>query len=337
MLQIGSRKLENRLVMAPMAGITNLAFRRIVKRFGPGLVTTEMVSAAGLVRGRRGPGRRNRTFDYLATHPDEKPLSVQVFGTDPDIMARAAEMVVDAGADIVDINMGCPARKVVRNGAGGALLRDRRRAAEIVSAVRRAIPVPLTVKMRSGWSPRDPLALDIALAAQDSGADAVTLHPRFVKQGFSGRADWGLIARFKEHLRIPLIGNGDVLRPALALEMRAVTGCDGVMIGRGAIGNPWIFRNILDLEEGRAPKVPSLPERKALILEHFGHLSREMGELRAARMMRGLLLWYTKGLPHSARFRGALTSVRDLDTMISAVDRFFSAISGDRTVPGEAA
>lgn len=318
MFQIGSQKLENWLIMAPMAGITNLPFRLIVKKQGAGLVTTEMISAMGLVLGHK------KTYDYLKSHPDEKPLAVQIFGSRPGVMAEAAEIVVEAGADIVDINMGCPAKKVVKTGAGGALLRVPQEIKKIVLAVRRACPVPLTVKVRAGWSAGQPVSYEIARLIEDCGADAITIHPRFVTHGFSRHADWMIIARIKEQLKIPVIGNGDVLNPFHAFEMKRQTRCDGVMIARGAVGNPWIFRQILDLDKGLSFHEPCLHERKTLIMEHFQLLSGAMGEIRAAKTMRGLLLRYTKGLPHSRHFRGTFTNIKDIKMLISALDDFFS-------------
>jgi len=320
MFHIGTLKLENDLIMAPLAGITNLPFRRIIKRLGPGLVTTEMVSAMGLVMG------KNKTLRYLKSHPDEKPLAVQIFGSRPEAMAGAAEIAVEAGADIVDINMGCPARKVVKNGAGGALLRNIHDIEQIISRVRDVCSVPLTVKIRTGWSPTHASAQDIALLAEDCGADAVTVHPRFVTQGFSGNADWTIISKVKERVKIPVIGNGDVTNPLLAIKMKEQTGCDGVMIGRAAVGNPWIFKQILALENGLSVQPPSLDERRALIMKHFHYLSIEIGENRAAKLMRGLLLSYTKGLPHSRHFRSSFTSINDIDTLISALDEYFAAL-----------
>ncbi len=311
--------------MAPMSGITNLPFRLIVKRLGAGLVTTEMISAMGLALGKK------KTFDYLKSHPDEGPLAVQLFGSTPGPMAAAAEIAVEAGADIVDINMGCPARKVVKTGAGGALLRAPQNAKEIVSAVRRVCPVPLTVKIRTGWSPNQPVASEISRLIEDCGADAITVHPRFVTQGFTGNADWAIISKVKELLKIPVIGNGDVSNPSLAIKMKTQTGCDGVMIGRGAVGNPWIFKQILELENGLAVRQPPLPERRALIIEHFRLLSLLMGENRAAKNMRGLLLQYTKGLPQSRRFRETFTSIKDIDTLISALDHYFASLKERET------
>ncbi len=324
MLQIGSLELENWLILAPMAGITSLPFRLIVKKLGAGLVTTEMVSAEGLIRGQK------TTLSYLKSHPDERPLSVQIFGSKPEVMARAAEIVVKEGANIVDINMGCPVKKIIKTGAGGALLRSPQRVKEIVTAVRRACQVPLTVKIRAGWFIDESVAVETARLIEDCGADAITIHPRFVKQGFSGKAHWNIIADVKEQLKIPVIGNGDVIDPSLALQMKGQTGCDGVMIGRGAIGNPWIFKQVLDMEDGRAIRQPGLHERRTLIMEHFRLLSVSIGEYRAAKTMRGLLLWYTKGLPHSSRFRGLITSVKDWNTLISALDQYFSTLENEK-------
>ena len=321
MLRIGTLQLKNQLIMAPMSGITNLPFRRIAKRLGAGLVTTEMISAMGLAM------RQEKTFRYLKSDPEERPLSVQIFGSDPRVMAEAARRVVDAGADLVDINMGCPARKVLKTGAGGALLRSPDKVRDVVSSVRRVCTVPVTAKIRAGWSPDQPAACDVARAVEDCGADAITIHPRFVTQRFSGNADWEIISQIKSRVRIPVIGNGDVSSPSRALDMMQQTGCDGVMIGRAALGNPWIFRQILNLESGRDIGSPTVFERREIILEHFRLLIDHMGEQRATRVMRGLLLWYTKGLPHSSRFRGAFTGIHDLDTMMTAMDDYFSLLT----------
>ncbi len=325
MLQIGSIKLKNWLIMAPMAGITNLSFRLIVKKLGASLVTTEMISAMGLVQGNK------RTLDYLNIHPEEKPLSVQIFGSVPEAMATATKIVVEAGADIVDINMGCPVKKVLKTGAGGFLLRDLEKAKKIVSAVRRVCSVPLTIKIRTGWSDNQPVACDIARMIEDCGADAITVHPRSVTQGFSGHSDWEIISKVKEQVKIPVIGNGDVFEPYMALEMKRQTGCNGVMIGRGARGNPWIFKQILEFNKGLTPHQPGLDARRALIMDHFNLLANTIGENRAAKTMRGLLIWYTKGLPNSCNFRGFITTIKDLCTLNSSLDSYFSYLKERKT------
>ena len=318
MLQIGSLKLKNWLILAPMAGITDLPFRLIVKRLGPGLVTTEMINAMGMTLGKK------KTLRYLTSHPDERPLAVQIFGSRPEVMAEAADIAIEKGADIIDINMGCPARKIVKTGAGGDLLRSPERAKKIISAVRRVCSVPLTVKIREGWSPDQQVACKMAKMIEGCGADAVTIHPRFVSQGFSGQADWSIIADVKKHIKIPVIGNGDAFKPSLALEMKKQTGCNGVMIGRGAHGNPWIFKQILELERGLSPSRPKLQERRNLIIEHFSLLSLSIGETIAAKKMRGLLIGYTKGLPGSRDFRGAFTKIQDYITFVSTLNHYFS-------------
>lgn len=323
MFCIGHLELENGLVMAPMAGITNLAFRLMVKTLGAGLVTSEMVSAEGLTRGKK------KTLDYLKTDPGEKPLAVQIFGSNPRVMAQAAQIVAEAGASVVDINMGCPVKKIVKTGAGASLLRDLKGVAEVVTAVRLACPVPLTVKIRPGWSPKEPVACEIAHIVEDCGADAISLHPRYASQGFSGSADWRLIGEVKRRVKIPVIGNGDICEPQDAQEMKRQTGCDGVMIGRGAVGNPWLFKQILSLEEGSPVVQPDIAERRKFILEHFRLLSLLQGEYRAALNMRGLLLTYTKGLPHSNRFRGSITQIKDSESLVSVMDSYFSSLKGE--------
>lgn len=322
MLHIGSLKLENRLIMAPMAGITNLPFRLMVKGLGAGLVTTEMVSSMGITRNNK------KTITYLKSYPEERPLSVQIFGAVPKVMATAAQVAVDAGADAIDINMGCPVKKVTKTGAGAYLLCNLKKAEEIVTSVRLSCPLPLTVKIRSGWSPEKPIACEIARVIEECGADAVTVHPRFATQGYSGHADWSLIGKVKEKVGIPVIGNGDIIEPADAIKMRQETGCDGLMIGRAAVRNPWIFSQILQLEKGVPVRSPDLKERRSLIMEHYRLLTDSMGEGRAALYMRGLLLRYTKGLSNSSRFRGKITRIKDLKSLVSTLDDYLLQLEG---------
>ncbi len=325
MLCIGSVKLDNSLLMAPMAGYTTLAFRLMVKKLGAGCVSSEMVSANGLTRSHK------KTTDYLKSHPAEKPLSVQIFGSHPEVMAMAAEMAVEAGADLVDINMGCPVRKVVKTGAGAALLKDPGQVARIVSAVRSACSCPVTVKIRAGWSPAGPVAIEIARVIEDCGADAVTVHPRYATQGFSVPADWAWIGRIKERLSIPVIGNGDIFEPSSALRMKKETGCDGVMIGRGAIGNPWIFRQVATMSQGLPEAQPSLSERRSFILDHFGLLCESVEEQRAALAIRGLLLSCTRGLPHSSQFRASIAQIKNRGTLVNTIDNYFSKLENGQT------
>lgn len=325
MLRIGNLTLNNRLLLAPMAGVTNLPFRLMVRGMGADLVFSEMVSAMGLSL------NVGRTIELLSTHSNERPLAVQIFGSKPDIMAKAASMVAEQGADILDINMGCPVKKVAKTGAGAALMRDPKLVQEIVSAVRMKCSIPLTVKIRSGWSPDENVAVEIARIVEGCGADAITVHPRFASQGYSGQADWSLITRVKESVKIPVIGNGDINSPLDALRMEKETGCDGLMIGRAVVRNPWIFRQILQLEKGLPIHDPDLSERRSLIMKHYNFLSDAMEEHRAAFRMRGLLLSYTKGLPGSGRFRERFTKIKDLNSLISSMDDYFSTLEGARS------
>ena len=323
-LKLGDLVLADWTVLAPMAGITNLPFRLLAKKMGAGLVTTEMISANGLVRGQK------RTYQYLKTHPGEAPLAVQLFGSEPQIMARAAGIVAEMGYRVLDINLGCPVKKVTKTGSGAALLRDPTRLTQVIRAVREVWPYTLTAKLRAGWSPPHPVAPEIASMLEDLGVDGVTIHPRFATQGFSGKAHWPIIAMVRERVSIVVIGNGDVFTPDAAFQMRQQSGCHGVMIGRGAIGNPWIFKQIVDMGKGRPITTPSLAQRRAMIMRHFHLLAEERGEALASRIMRGLLIWYTKGLAHSCSFRGAIGRIKDLETLTREMDKYFDLLEKDK-------
>lgn len=299
-VKIGSLELENPVVLAPLAGITNLPFRLIAKARGCGLVCSEMISSNGLVRD------SEKTWKMLESQPEEKPLSIQIFGADPAIMAEAARMVAEEGADILDINLGCSVRKIVKTGAGVSLMREPRKAGAIFKAVREAVGIPFTIKIRSGWDASGRQALEIAKIAEDSGVDALAVHPRTASQGFRGRADWPIIAEVKRRVSIPVIGNGDIVEPDDALAMRDQTGCDAVMIGRAAIGNPWIFEKILArLRGGPEPEV-GMEHRFEVMAEYLDSSIRRLGEVRACRMMRSRLGWFVKGLPYSSGFRESI-------------------------------
>jgi nifR3 family TIM-barrel protein len=319
-LKIGKLELGQGLILAPMAGITDLSFRRIAKSFGVDLVTSEMVSAEGLVR--RNPG----TWFLLESHSEEKPLAIQIFGSDSQVMAEAAKMVADEGADILDLNMGCPVQKVLRQGAGAALLRNIERVKQVVEAVRRAVTLPVTVKIRSGWKRNQINALEVARGAEVAGADAITIHPRTAKQGLSGTADWALIAKIKQAVTIPVIGNGDVARPEHVLEMRQLTKCDGVMIGRASMGNPWIFEQARQLECGEKPRIISPSERLAVMHRHLTLYRKSHHDRPSLSGLRSRLMWYTKGLPESARLRGQLGRWRQPETMIKVCEDFFTSL-----------
>ena len=318
--KIRDLRFSNPLIMAPMAGITDLPFRRIVKEMGCALVTTEMISANGLVR----QGRK--TESLLENIPSERPLSVQLFGSDPKTMEEAAVIATEKGADIVDINFGCPAKKVLKNGAGAALMRDINASRTLLTAVRKAVSIPLTIKIRTGWTSSGEEAFALTQMAEECGIDAVTIHPRTVAQEFSGSADWSLVSRIKEKSGIPIIGNGNVWTAHDVLRMRAETGCDGVMIGRGAIGNPWLFRESLELLEGKIPSPVTLDMRKTVILKHIDYVVEYRGEGRAAMMLRRVLPHYVKSLPHCALFRKRVLQATTRKEMVDIVCGYFDTL-----------
>ncbi|MBT8406580.1 MAG: tRNA dihydrouridine synthase DusB [Deltaproteobacteria bacterium] len=319
-LKIGEIELGQGLVLAPMAGITDLSFRRIAKEFGADVVTSEMVSSEGLVRNKAS------TKMLLQSHPEEKPLAVQIFGSDPQVMAQAARIVEDEGAAIIDLNMGCPVVKVVRQGAGAALLLDTEKVSRIVDAVRRAVGISVTVKTRAGWNQSKINVLQVAAAAESAGVDAITIHPRTAKQGFSGSADWTLISKVKEAVAVPVIGNGDVTRPEHVDEMRQLTGCDGVMIGRAAMGNPWIFKQAKQLAGGQTIASPSMHERLEVMRRHLALHEEPLHGRRSLAGFCSRIMWYTKGLRGSARLRASLTGCRQVEDMIKVCEDFFAAL-----------
>jgi tRNA-dihydrouridine synthase B len=315
-MKIGSLTIENILIFAPMAGITNLPLRVLAKQAGCGLVCSEMISAKGLVQ------NAARTIKMLDSVPLEKPLSIQIFGADPFVMADAAARVEASGADIIDLNFGCSVKKIVKTGAGAALMKDPIRSAEIVKAVRDAVKIPLTIKMRSGWEESGDQAHRLSKIVQDLGADAVTIHPRTAKQGFTGKADWSLIARIKQTLNIPVIGNGDVRTTKDVRAMIAQTQCDAVMIGRAAIGDPGIFSRIFAGLNGR--ELPDLLHSERFdVMRRFVEASfAYLGEKQAAFMMRGRLGWFTKGLPHGSRFRGYTSRISTLEEALRSISDY---------------
>ena len=316
-MQIGHLQLKNNVFLAPMAGITDLAFRTIVRSFGCGLAFTEMVSAIGLSLG------KEKSLRYLASSREDRPLGVQLFGSDPERLVAAAKIAAENAADLLNVNMGCPVKKVAKVGSGASLMRDPERAGVILRAVRRASALPLTVKIRAGWDARHVNAVEIGQMAEECGADAVILHPRTAVQGFSGRSDWRLIAALKLRLRIPVIGNGDIRCPEDAVRMFEETGCDGIMVGRGALGNPWLVENILSHLSGTRAVLPSLRQREEVILRHLSLAVRFYGETVGPRDFRKHLLWYTKGLRDGAQFRRIAGSISDGNAASIALREFF--------------
>jgi tRNA-dihydrouridine synthase B len=320
MRSIGPYSIKNPWILAPMAGVSEMPFRSLAFRMGAGLCPTELVSAQGLMRANA------RTVKYLRHDPAiERPYSLQIFGGEPDVMAKAAVIGKEWGAQIIDINMGCPVKKVTKSGAGSALLCDPPRAAEIVRSIRAATGLPVTCKIRSGWDHSKRNYLEMAAALEDAGCAALAVHPRTRAQGYSGKADWTVITDLKRSVRaMPIIGNGDVKTPADAQRMLETTGCDFVMIGRGALGNPWIFRQ---LEGGPGP---SPDERCQVVLEHFlAHLAFVGQEQAAVRAFRKHLAWYAHGLRQAAAFRNDVNRMETASEVQLAVRRFFADADAD--------
>jgi len=315
-VNIGDLHLDNTIFLAPMAGITDLPYRLIMKRFGAALVFTEMVSANGLFY--NGAATR----ELLQSCSEEKPLGIQLFGESPERLAEAAKVVAEGG-DLIDINLGCPVRKVVRSGAGSALLQDPLKVGTIIRAVRQATALPLTIKLRSGWDHEHINFLEIGRIAIEEGVDAMTLHPRTRSQGFGGQADWEQIQELKHASKVPVIGSGDLFNPQGIKTMFTRTGCDAVMIGRGAYGNPWLIRQGLDIMAGAEPRQAGHQERYQVASEHLELFLEHFGPKKTLGHMRKHLCWYTKGLENSAEFRSQINGVNTIDEMRSALAVFF--------------
>jgi tRNA-dihydrouridine synthase B len=324
---IGTAQVTTPIVFAPLAGISNLPMRVLAKEAGAGLVCSEMISSHGLVYGSA------KTHELLAAAPQERPLSIQIFGHDPHIVAEGARIAVHQGADIIDINFGCAVKKILKSGSGAALMADLPKARRLIERVRAAVSVPLTIKIRSGWDASGEDAVDLARIAEDCGVDAITVHPRTARQGFSGRADWSLIARLKSFLAIPVVGNGDISSADDALAMFTQTGCDAVMVGRAAIGNPFIFSRIHHRLCGRAESSPSPGQRLDAMRRYLDRSIDLMGELRACRMMRSRLVWFVKGLPQAGIFRKKATRIESRShalELINAYEKLLAQQTGIR-------
>lgn len=318
MVKIGDLSLDNKTILAPMAGVCNPSFRVLAKEMGAGLVCAEMVATKALQHGNA------KTRSMLTIMPEEKPVSMQLVGSDLESMKVAAELVAQTDAAIVDINMGCPASKIHKAGSGAALARDAEQAGRIIEAVVKAVPnKPVTVKFRKGWDDDNINAVQVAIAAQQAGAKAVAVHGRTAKQMYTGQADWSIIQAVKEAVSIPVFGNGDVTSPQKAVAMMKETGCDAVMIGRGSLGNPWIFQQIAHfMETGEELPSPTAEERIRVALRHCDLLVAEKGEYTGTREMRKHIAWYTKGLRDSNKFRDTINLIETSQELKDALNRY---------------
>lgn len=317
-LKIGSVELASPVILAPMAGVTDLPFRLLCKEQGAGLLCMEMVSAKAIYYNNKN------TEALMEIREEERPVSLQLFGSDADIMAEMAKRIEERPFDILDINMGCPVPKVVNNGEGSALMKNPALVEKIVRRVAGAVKKPVTVKIRKGFDEAHCNAVEIARIAEDAGAAAVAVHGRTREQYYSGRADWDCIRAVKEAVRIPVIGNGDVVDAASAKALLDATGCDGVMIGRGAQGNPWLFREIVTfLETGKLSEKPTPAEVRRVVERHAALQLAVKGEYTGVREMRKHLAWYTAGYPNSARFRQQINSMESMDDLLKSLEQIF--------------
>ncbi|MGC2129958.1 MAG: tRNA dihydrouridine synthase DusB [Candidatus Aquilonibacter sp.] len=326
-LQIGSHQIWPPIVLAPMSGVTNRTMRALYKPFGLGLTVTEFVSSNALKY------TNKRTMEMIDQHGLEKPVSTQLWGDDPDTMAAAAKVVRECGADIVDINFGCPAPKVTKTNGGSACLRDVDRCEAIMKAVVDAVDCPVTMKMRLGWSESDLVYVDVAKRAQAVGVQAVTLHARTARQFYKGNADWEHIARLKEAIDIPVIGNGDLDDPQVAMERMRQSGVDAIMLGRGTLGNPWLIAQIADLMEGREMRpLPSAADRLRYCIVHYRAMVDEWGEARAVPQMRKHVALYLKGIPGAAVLRERIMRIDSADEAIATIDETIARVEASSMV-----
>lgn len=321
MWQIGDVVIKNKIVLAPLAGISNSAYRTIIKEMGCGLIFAEMVSDKAISYGSK------KTIDMLYMTDYERPLAQQIFGSDKDSFVTAAKYIYETmKPDIIDINMGCPVPKVaIRSQAGSALLKNPNKVYEIVKAVVEAVPIPVTVKIRSGWDANSINAVEIAKICEKAGAKAITVHPRTRSQGYSGKADWNIIKEVKENVNIPVIGNGDVKSCYDAKRMLEMTNCDAVMIGRGALGNPWLIKECIDyLEKGIEPREITISEKLNMIRKHLNYLMKIKPEKVAVLEMRGHAAWYLKGVPNTSELKKKIVECKtslELESLLNDFEK----------------
>lgn len=322
-LKIRNVELENNLILAPMAGVTDLGFRKICKEFGPGLVCTEMVSSKAIFY------NDSKTKLLMNTKGEKRPISMQIFGSDEETMGFASKYVSEL-ADIVDINMGCPAPKVVKNGDGSKLLLDIKKAERVIKSVVKNSSKPVTLKLRKGWDLNNIVAVEFAQMAEKAGVSAITIHGRTRTEMYSGKADLDIIKKVKNSVKIPVIGNGDIVDEESALKMFEYTGVDGIMIGRGSFGNPWIFKRIKHfLETGEKLPEVSKEEKLRIIKKHIKFELQEKEDITAIREMRKHISWYTKNMPNSSEFRNEINKIEDKDELIKKIEEYFLTIDSE--------
>ena len=321
MMDIIQTAAKKGALLAPLAGISNLPFRLLARGQGCSLAYTEMISSNGLVR------KTAKTYEYLKSSHEDRPLGAQIFGTDPEIMAEAARIVEDTEIDLIDINMGCPVKKVIKAGAGAILMKNPELSARIIETVKKAVKIPVTIKIRSGWNHSSINAVEIARIAENVGVDAITVHARTADQGYSGHADWNIIASVKKAVKIPVIGNGDIRHPQDAVKMLSETDCDAVMVGRGALGNPWIFNGISQvLSDQKIDYLPTLSQRLDMIKNHWKMETELLGAKLAGKSFRKHILWYTKGLNNSHQFRELAGKSKNEQEMRDELNNYFHSL-----------
>lgn len=320
---IGNVIIENPVILAPMAGITDSVFRRIAKRFGCSLVYTELISSLGLVYS------DSRSFQLARFSPQEKPIAIQIFGDRPEEMASAARIVEELGADIVDINLGCSVRKMARSGGGIYLTRNFPLLCNVLARVVESVRIPVTIKLRKGWSDEEITAINIAKEAENIGVAAIAIHGRTGKEGFKKKADWNIVRQLVSALKIPVLGSGDIFQAKDIIERQEQTGCQGIIVARGVLGNPWLIREAVHLTQyNTIIPPPTLEEKKQLILEHIDEMVKEYGEQRGIMQMRKHMAWYIKGMPDSSYWKPKFFSVSTYERMKQLIEIYFSELAG---------
>lgn len=320
---IGNKEISNNVFLAPMAGVTDLAYRALCKEMGCGLVYTEMISAKALYH------NNEKTLGLMEVSEEEKPVAIQIFGNEPDIMAEAVRRNFNGREDItlIDINMGCPVNKITKAGEGSALLKNPALASQIVESIKKVCDIPVTVKIRTGWDDNNINAVEMAKALEAGGADAITIHGRTRTQMYEGKANWDIIGKVKESINIPVIGNGDVFTAEDAFELKRQTNCDGIMIARGSMGNPWIFKQIELILKDENPLVISNSDRLEMCMKHYDLSIKFNGDVKAVREMRKHIGWYIKSLPMSNEIKNEINKLNSRDEVFKVLEEYKMALN----------